>query len=280
MKRLFVLLFLLSLAAGSRLLAQTNDSVGDPESFYRVYQYDTPLTGWLEFNLWNTYVAKSDLAYDHFGEEHHREGLLATSLEAEYGLTDHLSLAGYLDFEDAHGGDFEFTRGRVEARYRFAQRYDWPVNLGLYAEYYFPRHDFSDSQELETRIIADKDFNDYRVALNAIFSKDTTGSESSSQVRGSVAAGVYWRRFFNFQPGLEYYADFGELGKIPSLGDQHHTIFATVDWRWSKNWVWHLGVGKGLTDASDDVVVKSMLTYEFNAIRPTALFPRPTTPVP
>ncbi|HEY1582652.1 MAG TPA: hypothetical protein VGF73_06105, partial [Chthoniobacterales bacterium] len=203
MKRslLFLILLLLPLSIAR---AQTNESVGDPESFYRVYQYDTPLTGWLELNLWNTYIPQSDLSYDHFGEEHHRTGLLATSIEAEYGLTDHLSVAGYVDFEDPHGGDFEFTRGRVEARYRFAQRYDWPVNLALYAEYYFPRHDFSDSQEIETRIIADKDLNDYRVALNAIFSKDTTGSEASSEVRGSLAAGVYWRRYLNVQPGLEY----------------------------------------------------------------------------
>ena len=274
MRRIFYPLLVLSGFCAALAPVQAQDAFREPENFYRVYQYDTPLAGWLELNLWNTYMAKSNQEFDHFGEIHGREGLFAQSIEAEYGLTDNLSLAGCADFVDPHGGDFEFAQGRVEARYRFAQRYDWPVNLAVYAEYYFPRHDFSDSQELETRIIADKDFNDLRVALNAIFSKDTTGSEASSQVKMSYAAGVYYRRWLNFQPGLEYYVDFGEIGKIPSFDRQHHEIFATADVRFSPNWLWHVGVGVGLTSKSDELIVKSMLTYEFNAIRPTTLFPR------
>ena len=251
-----------------------SDHVEDPASFYRVYQYDTPLTGWLEMNLWSTCIPRSDLSYDHFGQEHSRNGLFAHSIEAEYGLTDHLSVAGYADFEDPHYGDFEFTRGRIEARYRFAQRYDWPINIGLYAEYYFPRHDYSDSQEIETRIILDKDFNDFRVVLNPTLSKATTGSESSKQVMLSADAGIYWRRYLSVQPGIEYYADFGEIGKMPGFSKQHHVIFGTVDLHLTRNWTWHIGVGAGLTAGSDEVITKSILTYEFDAIRPTKLFPR------
>ena len=62
--------------------------------------------------------------------------------------------------------------------------------------------------------------------------------------------------------GLEYYADFGEIGRFAKLADQQHTLFAVTDFKVGIFDV-NFGVGYGLTSASDRFVVKTIWGYAF-----------------
>jgi hypothetical protein len=62
--------------------------------------------------------------------------------------------------------------------------------------------------------------------------------------------------------GLEYYADFGEIGNFSKLADQQHTLFAVTDFKLGVFDV-NFGVGYGLTPASDRFVVKTIVGYAF-----------------
>jgi hypothetical protein len=62
--------------------------------------------------------------------------------------------------------------------------------------------------------------------------------------------------------GLEYYADFGEIGRFGKLADQQHTLFAVTDFKLGVFGV-NFGVGYGLTPASDRLVVKTIVGYAF-----------------
>jgi hypothetical protein len=62
--------------------------------------------------------------------------------------------------------------------------------------------------------------------------------------------------------GLEYYADFGEIGNFAKLADQQHTLFAVTDFKAGVFDV-DFGVGYGLTSASDRWVVKTIFGYAF-----------------
>ncbi|MBN8987806.1 MAG: hypothetical protein J0H42_06150 [Rhizobiales bacterium] len=62
--------------------------------------------------------------------------------------------------------------------------------------------------------------------------------------------------------GLEYYADFGKIGDFSKLADQQHTLFAVTDFKLGIFGV-NLGVGYGLTPASDRFVVKTIIGYAF-----------------
>ena len=62
--------------------------------------------------------------------------------------------------------------------------------------------------------------------------------------------------------GLEYYADFGEIGNFSKLADQQHTLFAVTDFKLGVFNV-NFGVGYGLTPASDRFVVKTIVGYAF-----------------
>jgi len=231
------------------------------ENFYRVYQYETPLKGHLELTQWTTYIPNSSQSYDHFGKSLSRDQLLATSIEAEYGVTEHFVLAGYADFEAPKGGDFNYTRSRIEARYRFGQRYDYFVNTAVYVEYYFPNHPYSNSQEVEARLILDKDIEDFRLVVNPAVSKYVNGDEDQSW-QPAVSAGLYYRRCKVIQPGVEYYDNFHEKSA---------ELFPTVDVNISGAVQWHVGVGFGVHKPCDDLILKSILQVDLQAIRPTHL---------
>lgn len=62
--------------------------------------------------------------------------------------------------------------------------------------------------------------------------------------------------------GLEYYADFGQIGSLPKLADQQHTLFLVTDFKLGVVDV-NFGVGYGLTSSSDRWVVKTILGYAF-----------------
>ena len=62
--------------------------------------------------------------------------------------------------------------------------------------------------------------------------------------------------------GLEYYADFGEIGNFAKFEDQQHTLFAVTDFKLGVFDV-DFGVGYGLTPASDRWVVKTIIGYAF-----------------
>ena len=63
--------------------------------------------------------------------------------------------------------------------------------------------------------------------------------------------------------GCDYCSEFGEIGPFGKLADQqHHTLFAVTDFQVGVFDV-DLGVGYGLTPASDRFVVKTIIGYAF-----------------
>src|SRR6266481_894570 len=62
--------------------------------------------------------------------------------------------------------------------------------------------------------------------------------------------------------GLEYYADFGEIGNFLKPADQQHTLFAVTDFKLGVLDV-NFGVGYGLTSGSDRFVIKTIVGYAF-----------------
>ncbi len=68
----------------------------------------------------------------------------------------------------------------------------------------------------------------------------------------------------DFFVGLEYYADFGEIGRFGRLPNQQHTLFAVTDFKLGVFDV-NLGFGYGLTPSSDRFVVKTIVGYAFPA---------------
>lgn len=227
-----------------------------------VYPYDTAGEGELELENQNSYVINGEKNADPgMVPSHH---LWRTSFEGVYGVTDHLEAAAYLDLALTADGRFDYAGWRARGRYRFLEKDQIPVNLGLYAEMEFPNNRFSENDiELELRMILEKDLGPLIVELNPIFEKTLDGEEESVGWELQYAAKGYIHFRPWLMPGIEFFGDFGPLTHFEPSSEQKHFIFPVIDSKLSRNVKLNAGVGFGLTDASDSVLVKLNLEYEF-----------------
>jgi hypothetical protein len=238
--------------------------------FYKVYGYTTPERGKVELAYWTTHILSSSERHSFFGRSKEREGLLAHSFEAELGVTDHFTLAAYLDAEDPRGAGLHYTQAKaVFCRYRFFEKGTLPLDSAIYLEYIIPDHDYRESEELEARIIGEKDFRNLRIRINPIFEKKVSG-ETREGIEFNYGVGIYWRNLLSPEakislvPGVELHGKMGEIRHLKSSRDQEHYLFPTLDLYFTKikKFHWHLGMGPGLTEASDHFLVKSIFSVE------------------
>ena len=111
----------------------------------------------------------------------------------------------------------------------------------------------------------EKDLGFNTIVLNPTFEKKISGPDVEEGVEFALNAGYYYKGSLRMQPGLEYYSKMGELYDITGFSKQDNYIFPAVDLFFGKNLQvnWHLGLGFGITDPTDNMIIKSILSFEF-----------------
>jgi hypothetical protein len=231
---------------------------------FKVYPYSTPSEDEVELAYWWTTFVKSDNSYTYFGNTLDKQGLQQHSLEIEYGMTDHWTVAGYADFEKPKDGEFKYVRARaVMSRYRFFEQGERFIDGAVEIEYYLPYKKYSDAEKIETRVILEKDIRQISIMLNPIFEKDVSGSEVDAGMEFEYAAGLYLRATPLLTPGLEFYGVMGELSDMKPKDQQEHYVFPRLGVNFGHRLKFDLGYGFGLTKASDDQIIKAIVELEF-----------------
>lgn len=230
---------------------------------FKVYPYATPTPGEIEAVYWLDYIAASPLKYDYFGKTISKEGLFRHSLELEYGATDRLGLAGYVDLEQPRGEKLSYVQMRaVLLRYRFGEAGQWLMDPAIYLEYYLPDDGYNPSEKLEARLILERELAArWTVILNPIVEKGTSGPDVTEGLEFEYASGLYYRHSLQVTPGLELY---GKWGALKRLDRPRHTLMPAVNLRLVKHLFINVGIGFGLTSDTDKVVLKSIIAYEFD----------------
>jgi len=255
MKRILTAVCLLALLAS--LPAQARH--------FKVYGYNTLDSGEWELVYWTDYVAKSDNTMNYFGKTGvAREGLVSHTFEAEYGITDRFMVAAYLDFEQPSGENLKYIQTRiVAARYRFGEPGQRFFDTAIYVEYYLPDINYQNSrkEKLETRLILEKKINGNTLRINPVLEKVMSGPNVTEGLELEYGVSLYGPFREGLQWGIEYYGGTGELAHI-NLAAKKHYLVPALSYKISKQLKWNVGAGFGLTDASDDVVFKSILEWE------------------
>jgi len=234
--------------------------------FYQVYNYTTLDANEKEFVYWTSFIPSSDHSYSFFGETADRAGLMAHSFELEYGITNRFTAAIYADFEQPKGHDLKWIRTKaVMVYYRFADKGFLPIDLALYGEYKLPRKGYKKSEEIEIKLIMEKDLGFHRIVLNPTAEKKISGDDVDEGVEFILNGAYAYTKSLVFQPKIEYYSKMGELYDPHPFSDQKNYIFPSFDLFFGKysQFRWHAGVGFGLTDPADNIIVKSILSWEF-----------------
>ncbi|MBI3596259.1 MAG: hypothetical protein HY203_03790 [Nitrospirae bacterium] len=231
---------------------------------FKVYPYQTPSEGETELAYWWTYTVKSDHSYNYFGKLLDKQGLQQHSLEVEYGMTDHWTVAAYADFEQPKDGDFRYVQARaVVSRYRFFEQGERFLDGAVEIEYVLPKRKYLDGETVETRVILEKDIGQISIILNPLFSKNVSGANVDEGLDFEYASGLYYRATPRLTPGVEFYGDMGPWGDLKPKSQQEHYVFPRLGLKFSRRVGLDIGYGFGLTKASDDQVIKAILEFEF-----------------
>lgn len=264
MKRMMLVLS----CAVAALCVLTYAHAARAQSEDKIYPWETLARGWGEVRAFGSMVAESAAPYERFGGAPSRQGLQQHYLELDYGVTDRWEAGVYTDFERSPDGPFRYSGVRLESNYRFFDRYQRLLEIGLHAELFLPRASSGGPEELELLGILQRDFGDFRLVVNPGFEAPFTGDEAKQGLNGVVNAGLYWRRFWVLQPAVEYFGNIGPISHPPPLHHQRHIIYPAVRVRIIGGMDLLLAVGFGLDRQSDRVTLRAVFTYEFETLRP------------
>ncbi len=189
-----------------------------------------------------------------------REGSARHSFEFEYGISDRWLVGLYGDFEHPEGDRWRFVQTRLESIYRLFEPGERFLDAALYIEYEAPHRSYGDTDELEMKVLLQKDIGPWTVILNPTVVKEL---DTGQGLEFEYSNGVYYRYAPFFTPGIEFFGKMGEIGNLESPGRQNHSVGPVVVMKFSRQVSLNTGVIFGLTPASDDVVVKSIVEYEF-----------------
>jgi hypothetical protein len=197
--------------------------------------------------------------------------------EFAYGLTDWWEVGLYLPFAIQ---DRQFLSDSVKLRTLFVSPHADQRDLfyGVNFELSNTTPKFAQSRfGLEIRPIIGLRNPDWEFIVNPIVD---IGFGKYGQANFAPAVRLARKIDKDLFVGLEYYADFGEIGHFGRLPDQQHTLFAVTDFKLGVFDV-NLGLGYGLTPSSDRLVVKTIVGYAFPAPggNPDASERAPTGPV-
>jgi APA family basic amino acid/polyamine antiporter len=186
------------------------------------------------------------------------------TLEGAFALTSWWELGAYFQTALLPGGSFEYAgsklRTKLVAPRRPASPFIWGVNLELAR---LPEHYEADRWSAEIRPIAawSSPTGALFAAVNPILDIGLAGPDRNLAPSFEPAATIRYVRAGLVSVGLEYYAGLGPVGRWLPAGAQEHYLYEVVDvLRWT-HFELHAGVGEGLTDASNDFVVKTILGY-------------------
>lgn len=238
-----------------------------------VYGYAAPKQGEVEAVYTLDYIQKAAVdnkTMNYFGKTDEngdsvavsREKLAQHTVEFEYGLTDNWSTAIYMDFEQPKGEDFKYVQTRaVMTRYNFFKKGERFFDAGIYFEYYAPREQYqgATNDELEVRLILEKDIGAWAIKLNPTLAKIMSGPGVTEAMEFEFSGGVYRNFADNFKAGVEVFDKFGEIANTKSSKAREGYISPMVDYDIKNGVAVQFGVAFGLSDASDDRIVRARL---------------------
>jgi hypothetical protein len=254
------------LLAWMALLVAPRARAFDP---FEIQVYDgtanAPGEGGLE--LHTNYTAKGQKTADE-GEvpTHH---LSHATLEPSIGVTRSLELGGYLQSALQPGGPYQFAGAKLRAKLvtppwekcgGWREHFRFGVNFELSA---IPAQYETDVYGGEMRPIAAYEDSGWLAAFNPIVSFGLRGQSWRDGPVLEPAFSLYKKVLDLYSFGVEYYGSIGPIASPKPARDQLHYLFMAWNVTVFEKWEINLGVGGGLTAASDGMILKSILGHTF-----------------
>lgn len=189
---------------------------------------------------------------------------LHETLEITHGFTPWFETGFYIFSSIQPDEGWQWVGDHIRPRVRVPEEWHWPVGVSLSTEIGYQRPSFSeDTWTWEIRPIIDKQWKRWYFSLNPSFEKSLHGLNSSEGFGFAPSAKISFELTKLVAIGAEYYSSLGPIGHIQSWEQQQQQIFPVIDLNISPRFEFNFGVGFGLTQSTDDLMVKLILGYQF-----------------
>ena len=190
---------------------------------------------------------------------------LHETLEITHGWND-WSETGFYQFTSIQAdGTWLWVGSHIRPRVAAPESWHWPVGVSLSFEFGYQRPNISpDTWTLEIRPIIDKKIGKLYMAFNPTFDRSFHGPSVSQGVSFSPNVKMSYDITKRVAFGFEYYGDYGPVTGFDPLRDQQQQIIPAIDVDFGRNWEFNFGVGVGMTQATDHLLVKAILGYRFH----------------
>ena len=189
------------------------------------------------------------------------------TLEITHGWTSWFETGLYLFTSVqtmAPGEGYWFVGSHIRPRVRAPEEWHLPVGVSLSLEIGWQQRRFSpDTWTLEIRPIIDKQIGRWYFAVNPAFEQSLKGPGTKTGIEFAPSAKVSYELTKAVSPGIEYYGTLGPVGNFAPTRQQQQQLYAVVDLDLDPRWEFNFGVGAGLTQASDKVIIKMILGRRF-----------------
>ena len=186
------------------------------------------------------------------------------TIELTHGFTPWFETGFYLFTSIQPDAGWKWVGDHIRPRIRVPESWQVPVGLSLSLEVGYQQRSFStDTWTLELRPIIDKQWGPWYVSLNPVFDRSLQGENVHRGFAFSPNAKVSYALTPTISGGLEYYGGLGPVTAFDPLRQQQQQLFPVVDLNLGPQWECNVGVGFGLTPATDRLLVKVIVGYRF-----------------
>jgi hypothetical protein len=187
------------------------------------------------------------------------------TLEATYGVFEHLEIGQYLCTAKLDNGNYEYAGSRTKVHFGVGDPDRWLMAFGGNIELGYMRRAAEENPlTLELRPILESRVHHFDLVANLAFEKPFSGPDTHQGVQFAPSGEViYDKLLWWLSPAVEYYGDIGALESVPGVQQQQHFIVPALDLDLDPRLEINLGVGIGLTRASNGVFLKSIFGWTF-----------------
>ena len=231
--------------------------------FYEIQIYTTETTPQrvLELELHSNSVTTATGAEAHAQLNPYQ---IHETLEATYGLTPHIEIGQYLATAKLGNGNYEYAGSRTKVHFGLAASESWPFQIGGNVELDYMRRAAEENPlTLELRPIIERRFGKLEIVANLAFEKPFRGPGTHKGMTFAPSGEITYDLFEWVSPGLEYYGDMGALEHFPSVQAQQHFVVPALNFNLIPQLELNLGVGFGVTRASNGAFLKSIVGWAF-----------------
>jgi hypothetical protein len=183
-------------------------------------------------------------------------------MKATYGITRWwaVEVGGELGYTP--GEDHSLNTVLVENLFQLTTRGAYWLDAGIKLGYERALTS-GEPDELGARLLLAKNVGRTYYLTNLNF-KQETGTHSNANPTGELRTLVRYNYEKHLNPGIEYYAAMNELTDMGSYDEQKHRIGPALAGKLADGLAYDAGVIFGISDASEDTVLRLNLKYEFS----------------